>query len=117
MLYFHNITDVRWTATHIWMLGHFQQFCGEEWDKQIRFATTMWDTIDVKETGPREKELQKHLASVLKREVFIQRFVNNRDSAIEILSQMISRKPDTPVRFDAANLVRTPSSNTRKVFL
>ena len=100
------------------MLEHFKQFCGEEWDKQIRFATTMWDTVDVKETGPREKELQQHLASVLKREVVIQRFVNNRDSAIEILSRMINREPDTPVlRFDAANLVKIPSSYMRKVFL
>ena len=119
MLYFHNIADVRWTSTHIWMLGHFKQFCGEEWDNQICFATTMWDTVDVKEkTGPREKELQKHLATVLKREVSIQRFVNNRNSAIEILSRMINREADSPVLgFNAANLVRTPSINRRKVFL
>jgi len=119
VLYFHNIADVRWTSTHIWMLGHFKQFCGEESDNQICFATTMWDTVDVKEkTGPREKELQKHLATVLKREVSIQRFVNNRNSAIEILSRMVNREADSPILgFNAANLVRTPSMNRRKVFL
>jgi len=51
-------------------------------------------------------------------EVSIHRFVNNRNSAIEILSRMINREADSPVLgFNAANLVRTPSINRRKVFL
>jgi len=119
LLYFHSMGEFRWTSTNIWMLEHFKRYCGEECDRQICFTTTMWDTVGVNErTATRENELRGYLASVLDREVFIQRFFNNRESAIEIFSQIINgegtrRTPPDP----AANLVRTPSINRRKIFL
>lgn len=70
----------------------------------------------------RVKDIQEGLASVLNREISVQRFVNDRESAIATLSHMINREPGafhTPEpEPNAAKLVRTLTiSNRRKIFL
>ena len=61
----------------------------EELGKLV-FVTTMWDDVAVnEETGTeRERELREYLLPVFNRDISIQRFVNNRQSAIEILKNM-----------------------------
>jgi len=57
---------------------------------KLIFVTTMWDDVSVNEEmgTKREGELRKHLLSTFQRDMSIQRFVNNRRSAIEILKSM-----------------------------
>ena len=119
VLYFHRISD-RWSKFHSEYLGYFQQLCEEELGKVV-FTITKWEAVDEETGRRREKELKGvHLKYALERGAFIRRFTNDRQSAIEILSQVIAGDPGAYAPapgFNTANPVRTPSSNTRKVFL
>ena len=117
VFYFHRISDP-WAKSHSEYLDYFQQLCEDELGKVI-FMITKWGGVDEETGRQREKELRRvHLKYALERGASIQRFTGDRQSAIETLSWMINREPDAPILgINAANLVRTPSMNRRKVFL
>jgi len=117
VFYFHRISD-HWAKIHSDHLGYFQQLCEDELGKVI-FMITKWGGVDEETGRQREKELRRaHLKYALERGASIQRFTGDRQSAMETLSWMINREPDAPILgINAANLVRTPSMNRRKVFL
>jgi len=117
VFYFHRISD-RWSKFHSEYLDYFQQLCEDELGKVI-FTITNWEAVDEETGRQQEKELRRvHLKYALDRGASIQRFTNDRQSAIEILSHIIGEDSGAPPPgFNATNLVRTPSSNRQKVFL
>ena len=85
VFYFHRISD-RWSKFHSEYLGYFQQLFEDELGKVV-FTITKWDAVDEETGRQREEELRRvHLKYALEGGASIQRFTNNRQSAIKILS-------------------------------
>ena len=85
VLYFHRISD-RWAKFHAEYLNYFQKLCEGDLDKVI-FITTKWHDVDNETGRRREEELKRvHLRNLLEHGASIQRFMNDRQSAINILS-------------------------------
>ena len=93
LLYFHDIAANLWTGSYGMNLKCFQQLCEEDLTKLI-FTTTMWDDVDEDEGTKWEEELKAdHLRPILEGGASVQRFLNNRQSAIEILSLRVNDPP------------------------
>ena len=85
VLYFHQISD-RWAKFHSEYLDYFQELCEGDLDKVI-FITTKWHDVDNETGRRREEELKRvHLRNLLEHGASIQGFMNDRQSAINILS-------------------------------
>ena len=85
VLYFHRISD-SWSKFHSDYLGYFQQLCEDDLGKVI-FTITKWEAVGEKIGRHREAELKRvHLRSLLEHGASIQHFMDDRRSAINILS-------------------------------
>jgi len=90
LLYFHRITDGL-SGPYVKNLKDLRQLHEDESDKLI-YTTTMWDIVDMTRGLRREDELKEvYLESVLNCGASIERFMNNRQSAIDILSLVMNR--------------------------
>ena len=90
ILYFHRITDKPPVGTPLKNLRMFEKLCGKNAFSNIILTTTMWDRVDKTTGQEREKELERqYWESMIKLGSTTVRFRNTRDSACEILDQVL----------------------------
>jgi len=96
LLYFHRISDHRVGGTSSKNLGFFKELFGTELDKVV-LTTTMWDDVD-EETGiEREEQLRLiYWQSMITQGSSVQRFMGDRESALEILRPIVARMKKVP---------------------
>lgn len=93
ILYFHRITDIRMSGTHVRNLDMFTHMCGSKAVKNMVLVTTMWDEIDNARAGEeRETHLKENYwGPLLTNAVSVARFDNHPGSALELLESVVSR--------------------------
>ena len=95
LLYFHRISESRFTASNFRHLYHFKNLCKDHLDNAV-LITTMWGETDVTAGGNREKELITMYWNTIVRpqESIVKQFLHHPDSAIELLSPLVEKRSD-----------------------
>ncbi|KAG8530514.1 uncharacterized protein KY384_005017 [Bacidia gigantensis] len=93
VIYLHRITDIRYAGSSIKTLEIFKKICGDLALQNVILVSTRWNEID-EETGAfREQQLRSDFwAYMLGHDARMARFDGSRDSAIGIVSQLVSRQ-------------------------
>ncbi|KAF9449528.1 hypothetical protein P691DRAFT_790872 [Macrolepiota fuliginosa MF-IS2] len=87
ILYLHRITDNRMAGTSLKNLDMFLQLCGEGAFEKVVISTTMWQDLNEIVGNARETELmQDYWMEMIKRGSRTVRFMNNQQSAWNILN-------------------------------
>src|SRR6266540_4180864 len=86
LLYFHRISDNRMAGSPLKNLRLFEKLCGEQFNN-IVLTTTMWNDVEEEVGNKREEELKSEFwRTMLDRGASINRFLNTRESAFDILT-------------------------------
>ena len=93
VIYLHRITDVRYQGSSVKTLNIFKKICGQLALKNVLLVTTRWNEVDEAVGASREKELRETFwAYMLSNGSTMTRFYGNRDSAVGIASQLMSKQ-------------------------
>ena len=93
VIYLHRITDVRYAGSSIKTLEIFKKICGKIALKNVVLVSTRWNEVDEATGATREQQLRDDFwAYMLGHGSTLARFYGNRDSAIGIASQLVSRQ-------------------------
>jgi hypothetical protein len=98
IIYLHRIIDPRLGGTARKNLEMFKKLCGEESYGAVVLATTMWERVPPGEGDRREQELRatgEFYKSMLDNGAHLLRHMDNRNSAMAILSHLINRGKTT----------------------
>lgn len=93
VIYLHRITDVRYQGSSVKTLNIFKKICGDKALKNVILATTRWNEEDAIQGANRENQLRTDFwAYMLNHDSVMTRYYGDRDSAIAMASQLISRR-------------------------
>lgn len=93
VIYLHRITDVRYSGASVKTLEIFKKICGELALKNVMLVSTRWSEVDEAIGALREQQLRDDFwAYMLGEGSTMARFYGNKDSAIGIVSQLVSRQ-------------------------
>ena len=93
VIYLHRITDLRYAGSSVRTLEIFKKICRETALKNVLLVSTRWNELDEAVGAAREKRLRDDFwAFMLSNGSTMARFHGDRDSAIGIASQLISRQ-------------------------
>lgn len=93
VIYVHRITDVRYSGSSVKTFEVFKKICGEGALKNVLLVTSRWAEVDQALGADRERQLrEKFWAFMLGKGSAISRFHGDRDSAIALVSQLISKE-------------------------
>ncbi|KAF9054329.1 hypothetical protein BJ165DRAFT_704787 [Panaeolus papilionaceus] len=96
ILYFDRITDIRMPSSKRRTIQLFKTLMGEDAARSVTIATTMWDQLwNEKQEGAAEsrfEELKEHWKGFIAVDSAILRFMNTRESAMEILDCCLKRE-------------------------
>ncbi|MCJ1471208.1 gTPase, IMAP member 8 [Pseudocyphellaria aurata] len=93
VIYLHRIIDVRYSGSSVKTLEIFKKICGDLALKNVILVTTRWHQVDDAVGASREQQLRTDFwAYMLGHGSNMARFYGNRDSAIGIISQLVSRQ-------------------------
>lgn len=104
ILYLHRISDVRLAGSGMKNLRVFRKLCGPDALKKVILVTTMWEQVSESVGAEREKELrttQEFWGSMMKKGSRIERYWNNKESAVTLVSLLIQAS-------QSADVVQTP---------
>jgi hypothetical protein len=94
VIYLHRITDIRYSRSAIKTFEIFKKICGDKPLKNVLLVTSRWSDVDQGTGSSRERQLkEKFWAYMLGRGSNMSRFHGDRDSAIGLVSQLISKDP------------------------
>lgn len=103
IIFLHRISDPRMTGAARRNLNMFKKLCGDNAYKSCVLATTMWSQVDQAEGERREKELMQtseFWGSMAKRGSIVRRYLNNQNSAHEIIDYILSLHFKDPLVLD-----------------
>lgn len=93
VIYLHRIIDVRYSGSSVKTLEIFKKICGNLALKNVVLVSTRWNEVDEAVGALREQQLRDDFwAYMLGHGSTMARFHGNRDSAIGIASQLVSRQ-------------------------
>ena len=93
VIYLHRITDVRYSGASVKTLDIFKKLCGNLALTNVVLVSTRWNEVDEAVGALREQQLRDNFwANMLGLGSTMTRFHGNRDSAIGIASQLVSRQ-------------------------
>ncbi|KAG7006421.1 hypothetical protein G7Y79_00014g035960 [Physcia stellaris] len=93
VIYLHRITDIRYAGSQVKTLNIFKKICGDLALTNVLLVSTRWHEVDEAEGASREQQLrEKFWAYMLGHGSTMARFYGNRDSAIGIASQLVSKR-------------------------
>lgn len=94
VIYLHRISDIRYTGSAIRTFEIFRQVCGDDALKNVLLVTNRWHEVDPVVGAQREHQLRdKFWNYMLNRGSNMARFHGTRDSAIALVSQLLSKDP------------------------
>jgi len=92
VIYLHRITDIRYAGSQIKTLNIFKKICGTLALKNVLLVSTRWHEVDEALGASREGQLREEFwAYMLGHGATMTRFYGDRDSAIGIASQLVSK--------------------------
>ncbi|KAK0743048.1 P-loop containing nucleoside triphosphate hydrolase protein [Schizothecium vesticola] len=97
IIYLHRITDVRMQGSARKNIRMFRSLCGENYQKKVILATTMWENVGAEVGEQRERELletEEFWGSMVKRGSRIERHKNKERSAKRLIDYYISGKDE-----------------------
>ena len=93
MIYLHRITDIRYAGSSVKTLELFKKICGKVALKNVLLVSTRWNEVDEVLGATREQQLRDNVwAYMLGNGSTMARFYGDRESAIGITSQLMSRQ-------------------------
>ena len=93
VIYLHRITDIRYAGSSVKTLEIFKKICGEVALRNVLLVSTRWNEVDEALGASREQQLRDNFwAYMLSNGSTMARFYSNRESAIGIASQLMSRQ-------------------------
>lgn len=93
VIYLHRIIDVRYSGASVKTLEIFKKICGNLALKNVVLVSTRWNEVGETVGARREQQLRDDFwAYMLGQGSTMARFYGNRDSAIGIASQLVSRQ-------------------------
>ena len=93
VVYLHRITDIRYAGSSVRTLEIFKKICGDTALKNVLLVSNRWNEVDEVIGAARENQLRDDFwAFMLSNGSTMARFYGDRDSAIGIASQLISRQ-------------------------
>lgn len=93
IVYLHRITDIRYQGSSVKTLNIFQKICGPLALSNVMLVTTRWNEVEESLGASREQQLRDQFwAYMLEKGSTMARFHADRDSAISIASQLVSRE-------------------------
>ena len=93
VIYLHRITDIRYAGSSVKTLEIFKKICGRIALKNVLLVTTRWNEVDETLGASREQQLRDNFwAYMLGNGSTMARFYGNRESAVGISSQLMSRQ-------------------------
>ncbi|KAL8700313.1 MAG: hypothetical protein Q9224_001023 [Gallowayella concinna] len=92
VIYIHRITDVRYSRSAIKIFEIFKKICGDRAMKNNLLVTSRWSEVDQALGSDRERQLkEKFWSYMLNKGSNMSRFHGDRDSAISLVSQLLSK--------------------------
>ena len=92
VIYVHRITDIRYGRSSVKTFDICQRVCGDAALENVLLITSRWHEVDPVLGSDRERQLrEKFWAYMLKKGSRMSRFHGDRDSAIALISQLLSR--------------------------
>ncbi|KAL8821399.1 MAG: hypothetical protein Q9223_000548 [Gallowayella weberi] len=92
VIYIHRITDVRYSRSAIKIFEIFKKICGDRAMKNNLLVTSRWSEVDQVLGSDRERQLkEKFWSYMLNKGSNMSRFHGDRDSAISLVSQLLSK--------------------------
>ena len=93
IIYLHRITDIRYARSSVKTLEIFKKICGDTALQNVLLVSTRWNEVDEPTGASREQQLREEFwAYMLGYGSTMARFYGNRESAIGIASQLVSRR-------------------------
>lgn len=93
VIYLHRITDIRYAGSSVRTLEIFKKICGTVALKNVLLVSTRWNEVEEALGASREQQLRDNFwAYMLSDGSTMARFYGNRESAIGIASQLMSRQ-------------------------
>ena len=93
VIYLHRITDIRYAGSSVKTLKIFKKICGKVALKNVLLVSTRWNEVDEALGASREQQLRDNFwAYMLSSGSTMARFYGNRESAVGIASQLMSRQ-------------------------
>lgn len=92
IIYVHRITDVRYGRSSVKTFDICQRVCGDAALENVLLVTSRWPDVDPELGSDRECQLRdKFWAYMLNRGSKMSRFHGDRDSAIALVSQLLTK--------------------------
>lgn len=92
IIYIHRITDIRYSRSAIKIFEIFKKICGDRAMKNNLLVTSRWAEVDQVLGSDRERQLkEKFWSYMLNKGSNMSRFYGDRDSAIGLVSQLLSK--------------------------
>lgn len=98
VIYMQRISDVKVSGSTRQCFKMFQELCGEETYPNILLVTGMWDTVTLEVGNSRDQELRTKdifFKPVLEKGARMMRHDNTRESALEIVRNLVDKPPVT----------------------
>ncbi|KAJ8456402.1 hypothetical protein ONZ45_g18733 [Pleurotus djamor] len=96
ILYFHRISDNRVVSPPLKDLTIFEKLCGKDALGNVILTTTMWDEEDAETGLQRQKNIEKNYwKAMIKRGSRTVRYLNDEESAWEIVDYIVGPKNDS----------------------
>lgn len=93
IIYIHRISDQRFGGSAIKTLDIFKRLCGKDALKNVVLVTSRWNDVDPQTGADRERELrEKFWSFMLGAGSKMSRFHGDRDSAVGLVSQLLSKE-------------------------
>jgi hypothetical protein len=99
MVYLQTIGEPRMKGSHLTNLRMFQEMTGLDNMESVVLTTTMWDKTDRDAAKKRELQLMeedKFWQPMIKRKSHVKRFMNDRQSALDIIRVLVEKHKMVP---------------------
>lgn len=96
IIYMHNIHRERMEGSALRNLKMFREICGDDPLKNVILVTSFWGNVDRVQGELRERELcvdDRFWGAMISRGSRVQRFTDDRNSALNIVSSLVAKKP------------------------
>lgn len=94
VIYLHRISDIRYSGSAIQTFEIFRKVCGDKALKNVFLVTNRWDQVSAATGAQREHQLREEFWTyMLNRGSRMSRFHGTRDSAVAVVSQLMSQPP------------------------
>jgi hypothetical protein len=90
IIYFHRVSDERFTGIDVRNFGVFRKLCGEKTLKNVAIVTNMWEKVDLETGEARERQMStKFFKPAIDKGARFLRHVNTKESAHSVIRTLL----------------------------